>query len=117
MQPEAIGGRARVPVHALDAQRLARVAAANLMSSLLAGARLPFEAAAARIPVSVAADGDVSGIQSHPLVTSAVAVGDATAIQPVVSTLVFGFAFENLLIGAGRFHRVSQIFLELTVSL
>ncbi len=74
-----------------------------------------FRASTTRIPVSIG--GDVSEIQSHPLITSAVAVGDATAIQPVVSTLVFGFAFENLLIGAGRFHRVTQIFLELTVSL
>ena len=58
-----------------------------------------------------------SSIQSHPLISSAVAVGDATAILPVVSTLVFGFAFENLLINAGRFHRASEIFLGLSVSL
>ena len=74
-----------------------------------------FRASTTRIPVSIG--GDVSEIQSHPLITSAVAVGDATAIQPVVSTLVFGFAFENLLIGAGRFHRVSEIFLGLSASL
>ena len=69
---------------------------------------------ATSIPVRL---GDSDGIQSHPLISSAVAVGDATAILPVVSTLVFGFAFENLLVGAGRFHRVSEIFLGLSASL
>ena len=33
----------------------------------------------------------------HALITSATAVGEATAILPVVSTLVFGFAVEELL--------------------
>ena len=70
--------------------------------------------ASASIPVRL---DDSDNIQSHPLISSAVAIGDATAILPVVSMLVFGFAFENLLIGAGRFHRVSEIFLGLSASL
>ena len=39
----------------------------------------------------------VKDVGIHALITSATAVGEATAILPVVSTLVFGFAVEELL--------------------
>jgi hypothetical protein len=67
---------------------------------------------AIRLPSAAVRHEDVD----HPLVVSAKAIGEATAVLPVVSTLVFGFAITELLDAEAQAAAHPVVLLLLTLS-